>query len=92
MENRDTTNRNSVKGLDPQAAADILRRRLVTIGGIAGGLMGLIWSLVAGFFFPGFPSVGSPIFLVITFISILVLGGAGLLTGRYAYTRIISGK
>lgn len=92
MENRDRENGTPVKGLDPQVAAALLRRKLVTIGGIAGGLMGLLWSLVAGLLFRGFPSIGSPTFLVIAFLSIVILGGAGLLTGRYAYTRIISGK
>lgn len=78
--------------LDSKAVAALLERRLVAIGGTVGAIMGLLWSLIAGLFFKGFPPIGSPMFLVLTFLAILLLSGAGLLTGRYAYTRIISNK
>ena len=78
--------------INPDEATNLLKRRLVTIGGVVGGLMGLLWSVVAGLLFPGFPPLNSVFFLVLAFVAVVILGGAGLLVGRYAFTRIMAGK
>lgn len=78
--------------LDPEKAADLLRRRLMTIGGGVGTLMGIAWVLLTAAIFPGFPPFGTPPFYILLFLAVIILGGSGLLVGRYFYTKIMAGK
>lgn len=78
--------------LTPEQAADLLRKRLMTIGGVTGGLMGIGWGLLSSVVFSAFPPFGTGPFYVLLFLAAILLGGSGLLLGRYFYTKITRGN
>jgi apolipoprotein N-acyltransferase len=80
-------------GLLTRAEASVLlRSRLMAIGALFGGVMGIIWVFVALVIVPGFPDAGSPPFLVITFLSVILLAASGAYAGRRAWRKNVSGS
>lgn len=71
-------------------AAFLLKRRLMTLGAIGGGLAGVLWTLLCGLFFDQFPGLGSGPFLLILFLSMIVLGGAGMMIARWRWSKIVA--
>lgn len=71
-------------------AGKLLKRRLVGMGGTAGAVMGLASTFFSALFFDWFPPIGAPMFLVLTFIAMLVIGASGALIGKRTYLRIVS--
>ena len=62
----------------------------MTIGGLLGTAMGVIWIVVALIAVPGFPDFGSAPFLMISFLSVLLLAAAGMFAGRRVWKRSVS--
>lgn len=77
--------------MTPGEASALLRRRLITMGSLLGGVMGIIWIVVALLVVPGFPDAGSPPFLVLLFLSVLFLAAAGAYAGRRVWRKNVSG-
>jgi len=74
-----------------EEASELLRRRLTTMGGVLGGVMGVIWIVVALLVVPGFPDAGSPPFIVLLFLSVVLLAAAGAYAGRRVWRKNVSG-